>query len=320
MDYGNQTLLKELILIGFGLDWSQYQKTRILICIVFLFMYMLIILGNSFLVFTVIVSPKLHTPMYYFLCHLSFIDLCFTSSTIPKFLHDIMYNTGIISVTGCLVQMNISLFLGIAECLLLAVMAYDRYIAICSPLYYTIIMSWRVCVYITVIMWSVSLVSSTIPTLIKPLVFCRENKLNHFACENLVVLEQACGDLSTTKFFTFVQSFFILLSPFIFIVVTYICIISAILKISSAQGRSKSFSTCASHLTVVIMFYGTILTTYTAQSKLSSNLKYISISYGGVTPFLNPLVYSLRNNEVKGAFKKLLTKHSVMRLFHRDRN
>ncbi|XP_056418912.1 olfactory receptor 13C9-like [Hyla sarda] len=270
-------------------------------------MYMLIVLGNSFLIFTIIVSPKLHTPMYYFLCNLSFIDLCFTSCTIPKLLYDIFSNTRTISVTGCLAQMNISLFLGLTECLLLAVMAYDRYIAICSPLYYTIIMSWRVCRYITVIMWSVSLVSSIIPTLIKPLVFCRKNKLNHFACETLVVLEQACGDLSTTKFFMFVQSFFILLLPFIYIVVTYICIISSILKIRSTQGRSKSFSTCASHLTVVIMFYGTTMTTYTGQAKLSSNLKYIALSYGFFTPFLNPLVYSLRNNEVKGAVKKILT-------------
>ncbi|XP_069830435.1 olfactory receptor 13C9-like [Dendropsophus ebraccatus] len=273
-------------------------------------MYILTITGNSFLVFIVILSPQLHTPMYYFLCNLSFIDLCFTSSSLPKMLYDTFSNPRRISVTGCLAQMNISLLLGIAECLLLAVMAYDRYVAICSPLRYTTIISWRLCRSITVIMWVVSFNLSLIPTFIKPLVFCRGNKLDHVACEILVVLELACGDLSATKFFMFVQSFYILLLPLIFIVVTYICIINSILHIHSAQGRCKVFSTCTSHLTVVIMFYGTSLTMYTGQARFSSYLKYISVSYGIVTPVLNPLIYSLRNSEVKGAFKKTLTNYS----------
>ncbi|XP_069830434.1 olfactory receptor 13C9-like [Dendropsophus ebraccatus] len=275
-------------------------------------MYTLTVMGNSFLVITVILSPQLHTPMYYFLCNLSFIDCCFTSCTVPKMLYDIISNMRTISVTGCLVQMTFYLSLGIAECLLLAVMAYDRYIAICSPLYYTIIMSQRLCGYITGIMWSGSIIFSVIPAFIRPLVFCRRNRLNHFACEILVVLELACGDLSATKLFMFVQSFYVLLLPLIFIVVTYICIINSILKIHSAQGRSKAFSTCASHLTVVIMFYGTTLTTYIGQATFSSKLKYIALCYSVFTPFLNPFIYSLRNNDVKGAFKKILTKYPVM--------
>ncbi|XP_056418919.1 olfactory receptor 13C9-like [Hyla sarda] len=307
MDYGNQTLLKELILIGF----SQDPETKILLSVLFLFIYTGIILGNSFLIFTVILSPQLHTPMYYFLCNLSFLDLSFTSCTIPKILFDLISNSQKISVSECLAQMTIGHFLGFVECVLLAVMAYDRYIAICSPLYYTTIMSWRVCRYITVIMWLGSLVVSVIPTLIKPLVFCKKNKLNHFGCESLVVLEVACGDLSATKLFLFIQNFFIPLSPLVLIFVSYICIIVAILHIHSAEGRSKAFSTCASHLTVVIMFYGTALTMYMGKAKFTSNLKYISLNYAVFTPALNPLIYSLRNNEVKDAFKKILTKYSA---------
>ncbi|XP_056418914.1 olfactory receptor 13C9-like [Hyla sarda] len=308
MDYGNQTLLKELILTGF----SQNPKTRILLSVLFLFIYILVILGNSFMIFTVILSPQLHTPMYYFLCNLSFIDLCFTSCNMPTILFNIIFNTSAISVIGCFVQMDLGLFLGITECILLAVMAYDRYIAICLPLYYTTIMSWRVCGYITVIMCLGSFYFTLTPTIMKPLVFCKGNKLNHFACEILAVIELACGDLSATKFLLIVHSFIILVSPLIFIVVTYICIIASILKISSAQGRSKAFSTCTSHLTVVVMFYGTSVTTYTGQARLSFMQKYISLGYGLVTPMLNPLIYSLRNNEVKEAFKKILTKYSVL--------
>ncbi|XP_056418915.1 olfactory receptor 13C9-like [Hyla sarda] len=307
MDYGNQTLLKELILIGF----SQNPKARILLSVLFSFMYMLIVLGNGFMIFTVILSPQLHTPMYYFLGKLSLIDLCFTSCNMPKMLFNIINNTRTISIIGCFAQMNFGLFLGITECILLAVMAYDRYIAICFPLYYTTIMSWRVCGYITVIMCLGSLYFSLTPTIIKPLVFCKGNTLDHFACEILVVLELSCGDLSATQFLLIGHSFIILVSPLIFIVVTYICIIFAIFKIPSAQGRSKAFSTCASHLTVVIMFYGTSVITYTGQARIYFIKKYIAIGYGIVTPMLNPLIYSLRNNEVKEAFKKILIKYSV---------
>ncbi|XP_056418908.1 olfactory receptor 13C9-like [Hyla sarda] len=306
MDYENQTLLKELILIGF----TQNPQTGILLSVMFLFLYMVIILGNSFLIFTVTLSPQLHTPMYYFLCNLSFIDLGFTSCSIPKILFDLFFNTRTISVTGCLAQMSLSICLGAAECILLAVMAYDRYIAICSPLYYTTIMSWRVCRSITVIMWLGSFYFCLTPTIIKPLVFCRGNMLDHISCEILVVIELACGDLSATKYLLIVHSFILLLLPLKFIVVTYIFIIASIVNMQSVQGRSKAFSTCASHLTVVIMFYGTTLITYTGQARLSSYLKYISLNYGIVTPVLNPLIYSVRNNEVKDAFKKILMKYS----------
>ncbi|XP_063775229.1 olfactory receptor 2K2-like [Pseudophryne corroboree] len=271
------------------------------------------LLGNSFLTFAIITSPQLHTPMYYFLCNLAFLDLCYSSSSLPKALLDVFSNERRISITGCLVQMNTGLFLGSTEGILLAVMAYDRYIAICFPLHYSINMNWRTCKIITVIMWSGCLISSTISSC-KPPVFCRGNTLDHFVCEVLAVLDLACGDVTFSKAAIFFQSLIILVSPLVFIVVSYICIIISILKIHSAGGRSKAFSTCASHLTVVFMFYGTTMTIYMGQSKrLSSSTKYISMIYGVMTPVLNPLIYSLRNNEVKEAFKKILTKYSATR-------
>ncbi|KAG9469360.1 hypothetical protein GDO78_020712 [Eleutherodactylus coqui] len=256
MDYGNQTLLTELILVGF----TQNFQACILLFVLFFIMYILTILGNCFLIFTIIVSPQLHTPMYYFLCNLSFIDLGYTSCSLPKILLDLLSKTRTISVTGCLMQMNFGYFLGVAENILLAVMAYDRYIAICFPLHYTVIMSWR-----------------------------------------LLVLELSCGDLTTVKTFMMYSNFVLLISPLLFIVVSYICIIISVLKIHSAGGRSKAFSTCASHLTV---------------ARFSSSLKYIALVYGVGTPVLNPFIYSLRNNKVKEAFMKILTKNFLISINH----
>ncbi|XP_075125795.1 olfactory receptor 13H1-like [Leptodactylus fuscus] len=308
MDLRNQTVLTEFVLTGF----SQSLQTRIFLFILFVFFYVLTIFGNCFLIFTVVVSPQIHTPMYYFLSNLSFLDLCYSSNSLPRMLHDVFSKKRRISVTGCLTQMYIGLFLGGTECILLAVMAYDRYIAICFPLYYTVIMSWRVCHCITVVMWVGSFLFSTVPTMARPLIFCNEYRINHFACEILVLLELACGDLSFYKITIVIISFFTLLSPFIFIVVSYICIIVSILNIRSAEGRSKAFSTCASHLTVVLMFYGTSITMYMGHTQsFSSNLKYISLIYGVLTPVLNPMIYSLKNAEVKQAFRKILKIHLV---------
>ncbi|XP_063775233.1 olfactory receptor 13H1-like [Pseudophryne corroboree] len=233
-------------------------------------------------------------------------------------LNDVFSKRRRISIIGCLVQMNTGLFLGSTEDILLVVMAYDRYIAIRFPLHYIIIMNWRTCNIITVIMWSGSFLITTMPTTSKPLVFCRGNILDHFSCEVLALLELACGDLSFYKISVFVGSLFTLLLPFVFIVVSYICIIKSILKIRSAGARAKAFSTCASHLTVVFMLYGTSMITYVGQTKSSSsNLKYLALVYAVVTPVLNPLIYSLRNHDVKEAFKTILSKSSApWRVYH----
>ncbi|KAG8548409.1 hypothetical protein GDO81_025521 [Engystomops pustulosus] len=308
MELGNQTMITEFILIGF----SHNFQICIFLFILFFLIYILTIFCNGFLVCTVIVSPQLHTPMYYFLCNLSFLDLCFSSLTVPKLLVDVLSKKRRISMTMCITQMNIGLILGGIECFLLAVMAYDRYIAICSPLRYTVIMSWRVCRYIMVTIWVGSIIFILSASSSRPLVFCAENKLNHFFCEVLVLLEVVCGDLSVYTISIVVVGFFTLLSPPVFIVGSYICIIISIFKIRSPQGGAKAFSTCASHLTVVFLFFGTTMTTYIGQTRsFSPYLKYISLIYIVVTPVLNPFIYSLRNNDVKKAFRKLLSRYSA---------
>ncbi|XP_069830439.1 olfactory receptor 13C2-like [Dendropsophus ebraccatus] len=308
MELRNYTFIKHLVLIGF----SENFQTCVLLFILFFVLYILTILGNGFLIVTVLLTPKLHTPMYYFLCNLSFKDLCCPLTTVPKLLLDLFSKNRRISLIGCLTQMNMLVFLAETECVLLAVMAYDRYIAICSPLRYTTIMSWRLCGSITVIMWPGSFIVSTVPTMVRPLIFCRENTLNHFACEILALLEVACGDLSFYRIISVAVCFFTLILPLIFIVVSYICIIISIMKIRSVNGRSKAFSTCASHLTVVLIFFGTIMTMYMGQTKtFSTYLKYIALIYAVFTPVLNPVIYSLRNNDVKEGFRKILTRSSI---------
>ncbi|XP_069830431.1 olfactory receptor 5V1-like [Dendropsophus ebraccatus] len=298
---GNQTHVTEFILIGF----SQSLQIRILLFILFLVFYASAILGNVFLFFIVLVSPRMHTPMYFFLCNLSFIDIGYSSNSLPKMMVDIFSRRRRISVTGCLAQINTGIFLGETECTLLAVMAYDRYIAICFPLYYTTIMNRRVCTKIIVILWVGNFLISTIPMILKPLVFCGENKVDHFVCEIIAILSLACGDISFYETTIFVLGLFTLLLPLVFIVVSYICIIYSVLTIRSVAGRSRAFSTCASHLTVIFMYYGATITVYMAPSDtFSSKHKYIALLYGTATPTLNPLIYSLRNSDIKDAFRK----------------
>nr|DBA25587.1 TPA: hypothetical protein GDO54_009962 [Pyxicephalus adspersus] len=307
MEPWNQTSLKEFILVGF----PQNMQICVSFFVALFLMYLFIIFGNGFLIAAIIISPKLHLPMYYFLCNLAFIDLSFSTSSLPKVFIDIFSVRRTITVTGCMVQMYCGRFLGSAESFLLAVMAYDRYVAISFPLYYNIIMNWKICMNIIIIMWHGNFIISVVPFILRSLVFCRANKLDHFVCEMLAVLELACGDLTYFKVTMFVVSFFILVVPLVFILVSYILIVSSILKIRSTEGKSKAFSTCASHLTVVFMFYGTSISMYIGQKKsFSSNLKYFSLVYGVVTPVLNPLIYSLRNNDVKDAFHKIFERVS----------
>ncbi|XP_077345276.1 olfactory receptor 13D1-like [Lithobates pipiens] len=306
MEVQNLTYVTEFFLTGF----SQGLEIRILLFVAFLTIYILSTLGNSFLILSYHLTPQLHTPMYFFLCNLSFLDLCYSSNSLPKMLLDIFSKERRISVIGCMAQMNTGLFLGETECILLAVMAYDRYIAICMPLYYNVIMNLKICRNVTIMMWLGNFLLSAIPTILRPLVFCGGNKVDHFVCEILAVLELACGDISFYKTIMFVVSLFTLLAPLIFIVVSYTFIILSVLKIRSTNGRSRTFATCSSHLTVVFIFYGPIIITYMAPANtFSSSQKYVSLMYGAMTPLLNPLIYSLRNNEIKEAIRKIVIKY-----------
>uniref|UniRef100_A0A8C5M9F3 Olfactory receptor n=1 Tax=Leptobrachium leishanense TaxID=445787 RepID=A0A8C5M9F3_9ANUR len=303
MNNESETDVTEFILVGL----SRNIQTQTLLFVLFLSMYTVTFCGNVLLICIIITSPHLHTPMYYFLCNLSFLDLFFSSSTVPNMLLDIVtVKRGRISHTGCMLQMLSCVFLGQTECILLAVMAYDRYIAICFPLRYMVIMSWKKCNTITITVWTGSLLNATVPVISEPFRFCKKNNVDHYFCEVIALVKLTCGGTFFYETMIFFSSLFSILSPFVFILLSYICIIRAVLKIHSVTGRNKAFSTCASHLTVVFLFYGTSMTMYLGPSKdPSEKIKFISLMYMVVTPMLNPMIYSLRNNDVK---RKMLIK------------
>uniref|UniRef100_A0A8C5PAJ1 Olfactory receptor n=1 Tax=Leptobrachium leishanense TaxID=445787 RepID=A0A8C5PAJ1_9ANUR len=296
----NESDVSEFILTGFSHD----LQTQMLLFVLFVLMYTLTVFGNIILTCVIITSPHLHTPMYYFLCNLSFLDFFYSTSTVPKLLQDLISTGGgRISQTGCLLQF---LFLGQTECILLAVMAYDRYIAICFPLRYMVIMSWKKCNIITITVWTGSFLNIAVPVIIKPLKFCKKSYVIHYFCEVLVLLKLVCGDPFLYEETIFYSTLFSALIPFAFILLSYVCIIREVLKIHSVSGRYKTFSTCASHLAVVFMFYGTTTTMYLGTTKNpSEKIKFISLMYIVVTPMLNPMIYSLRNNDVKRAVRKM---------------
>uniref|UniRef100_H0Y240 Olfactory receptor n=1 Tax=Otolemur garnettii TaxID=30611 RepID=H0Y240_OTOGA len=308
METGNYSAATEFFLVGL----SQYPELQLCLFVLCLIMYLIILLGNSLLIIVSILDSRLHTPMYFFLGNLSFLDICYTSSTIPQMLVMFMSERKSISFIGCALQMVISLSLGCTECVLLAVMAYDRYVAICNPLRYPIIMNKVL--YIQMAAWSwiigclISLVQ-TVLTMVLP--FCGNNVIDHITCEILALLKLICSDISMNVLIMAVAGIVILVIPLLLIFVSYVFILSSILRINSAEGRKKAFSTCSAHLTVVILFYGSALFMYmkpkSKYTKVSDEI--IALSYGVVTPMLNPIIYSLRNKEVKEAMKKVLSRH-----------
>ncbi|XP_067392801.1 olfactory receptor 13H1-like, partial [Emydura macquarii macquarii] len=301
MQGDNDSVVTEFILAGIsGGPHVKFALFGFLLAI-----YLLTLVGNLLLILLTRVDLQLHTPMYFFLSNLSFLDICYITSNVPQLMVHCLSKRPAISLGRCLAQMYISRFLGITEFLLLAVMAYDRWVAICKPLRYTILMSNRVCIQLAAMSWGGSFLLCTSDFLAKQLRFCGPNVINHFACELQAVLKLACSDTHSNQIVMFTTSILVLLVPFSFILVTYVRIIATVLRIHSTQGQAKAFSTCASHLTVVALFYGTAISVYLRpQSKSSLDQdKYISLFYGAVTPILNPLIYSLRNKDVKEALK-----------------
>ncbi|KAM4043907.1 olfactory receptor 5V1-like [Anomaloglossus baeobatrachus] len=299
----NRTIATEVILLGF----SNLLKTNILLFLLFFMIYIFSVFGNCLIIFVIRLSPPLRTPMYFFLGNLSFIDLCYSSSAIPKLLIDLLSTRRTISVIGCLIQFKLVLLIGACECQLLAVMAYDRYIAICRPLHYQILMRWSVCYHLAAFNWIFSFISITIPSLVLPITVCYPNKINHFACEVLSVLRLSCFDTSLQELVIFSVGFVVLLLPFVIVIMSYICIISSILMLHS-RGRSKAFSTCSSHITVVVIYFGTAMLTYLRSSSTESlsRDKYTALIYVTICPVINPLIYCLNNRDVKKALQKLL--------------
>ncbi|XP_050783573.1 olfactory receptor 13H1-like [Gopherus flavomarginatus] len=303
MEGDNDSVVAEFILAG--ISGGPHVKFTLF---GFLFaIYLLTLVGNTLLILLTRVDLRLHTPMYFFLSNLSFLDICYITSNAPQLMVHCLSKRPSISLGRCLAQMYISRFLGITECLLLAVMAYDRWVAICKPLRYSLVMSNRVCLQLAAMSWSGSFLLCLSDFLAKQPRFCGSNIINHFACELQSMLKLACSDTRSNQIVMISTSVLVLLVPFSFILVAYVHIIVAVLRIHSTQGRTKAFSTCASHITVVALFYGAAIFVYLRpQSKSSTDQdKYISLLYGAVTPVLNPLIYSLRNKDVKEALRKL---------------
>uniref|UniRef100_A0A452U3E2 Olfactory receptor n=1 Tax=Ursus maritimus TaxID=29073 RepID=A0A452U3E2_URSMA len=315
MEVANQSILAGFVLLGLS-DQPKLEKTFF---VLILSVYLVILLGNGLLILVTILDSRLHTPMYFFLGNLSFLDICYTTSSIPLVLDGFVTPRTTISFSACAVQMFLSFALGATECVLLGMMAFDRYVAICNPLRYPMVMSKAAYVPMAVSSWVAGGANSLVQiSLAVQLPFCGDKVINHFTCEILAVLKLACADISINVISMGVANVIFLGVPVLFISVSYIFILfilSTILKIPSAEGRKKAFSTCSAHLTVVVIFYGTILFMY-AKPKSKDPLgadkqdvsdKLISLFYGVLTPMLNPIIYSLRNKDVKTAAKTLVS-------------
>jgi olfactory receptor len=312
MGQKNESSFAGFILLGFS-DRLQLEPVLFVVLLIF---YVFTLLGNTTIIALSYLDPRLHTPMYFFLSNLSFLDMCYTTSIVPQFLFNLSRADKSISFGGCVVQMYISLALGCTECILLGVMAFDRYAAVCRPLHYTVIMHPRLCALMASASWVTGFVNSLLQTvLIFLLPRCGRNKLAHFFCEIPPFLKLACVDTTMNVYVTFFGSVIILLTPVSLIMFSYGRIVRAVLRIKSAAGQRKAFGTCGSHLTVVSLFFGTAIYVYYQPSSKNSQDqdKFMSLFYTVIIPMTNPLIYTLRNRDVNGAIKKVLWKDSDSR-------
>ncbi|XP_030042420.1 olfactory receptor 5V1-like [Microcaecilia unicolor] len=305
MDVKNQTIPSEFIILGF----SNIMEFQEIFFGILLLIYLTTLAGNIGIIVVTRLDVCLHKPMYFFLMNLSFLDICYTSTTVPKMLENLSMEKKTISYVGCITQLYFFVSFVGTECVLLAVMAYDRYVAICNPLRYTIIMSKMVCGNLAASCWIAGMANSAIHTYFTfRLPFCGANELNYFFCDIPPLLSLACADTSINEATLLTIGVFIGWTPFLCIIMSYIYIISTILKIRSTKGRHKAFSTCGSHLTMVLLYYGSAIFTYVRPiSSYSLNKdRLVSMLYSFVTPMLNPIIYTLKNKEVKSALKKVL--------------
>lgn len=300
----NWTLVDGFVLLGLTEDPSLQR----ILFITFLITYALNLLGNASIILLVILEQTLRTPMYFFLGNLSFFDICFSSVTVPKMLQNLLTQQKVISVTACLAQMHFFHFLGSSEVLLLTAMSYDRYVAICKPLHYCGIMNRRMCVLFALGSWVTGFLHSLMHTLFTAqLSFCGPNRVNHFFCDIKPLLKLACADTTLNTYLLAIVTGSLVMISFFLTLLSYIFIGSALLGISSSTGRLRAFSTCASHLTVVVLLYGTAIFTYVRPiTEESLHVDRIAaIFFTVVTPMLNPFIYTLRNQDVQNATKRL---------------
>ncbi|XP_012884141.1 PREDICTED: olfactory receptor 502-like [Dipodomys ordii] len=307
---GNHTAVTEFILLGLTHD----PVLRVILFIIILCIYLVTVPGNLCTILLIRVSTQLHHPMYFFLSHLAFADLGYSSSVTPNMLVNFLVERNTISYVGCGIQLGSAVFFGTVECFVLAAMAYDRFMAICNPLLYSTKMSTQVCAQLLAVAYTGGFLNASSFTLsFFGLFFCGCNRVNHFFCDFAPLVEVSC---SADSILTVVPSFTagsIIVITVIIIAISYIYILITILKMRSTEGRHKAFSTCTSHLTAVTLFYGTITFIYVMpkSSYSTDQNKVVSVFYMVMIPMLNPLIYSLRNNEIKGALKRVLGSKTI---------
>ncbi|XP_006896308.1 PREDICTED: olfactory receptor 2B11-like [Elephantulus edwardii] len=307
MAVSNKSHPEEFILLGF----ADHPWLELPLFVILLITYPMAMMGNIAIILVSTLDPKLHSPMYFFLTNLSFLDMCYTTSIVPQMLVNLGSSKKTISYMGCVVQLYVFHSMGGTECLLLTLMSLDRYVAICKPLHYTTIMNRRICLLLISIMWLSGMtfaISEVTVTLQLPL--CGVNKLDHVLCEIPVLIKIACGEKHVNELMLSVVCIFIVAVPLCLILASYACIGQAVLKIKSSEGRKKALGTCSSHLLVVLLFFGPGITMYLQPpSSISMDQpKFMALFYGVVTPTLNPFIYTLRNKDVKEALGNLLRK------------
>ncbi|XP_008693484.2 olfactory receptor 1D2 [Ursus maritimus] len=312
MDGSNQSGVSEFLLLGIS---DSPEQQRVLFWM-FLAMYLVTVVGNVLIILAIGFDPRLHTPMYFFLTNLSFTDLFFVTNTIPKMLVSLQSQNKAISYAGCLTQLYFLVSLVALDNLILATMAYDRYVAICRPLHYSTAMSPGLCILLLTLCWALSVFYGLTHTLLMTRVtFCGSRKIHYIFCEMYVLLRLACSNTQVNHTVLIATGCFIFLTPLGFMIMSYVRIVRTILQIPSATGKYKAFSTCASHLAVVSLFYGTLgmvylqpLQTYSMKDSVAT------VMYAVVTPMMNPFIYSLRNKDMHGALGRLLLGKAFQRL------
>ncbi|XP_030042500.1 olfactory receptor 6Y1-like [Microcaecilia unicolor] len=301
----NYTTEAEILLVGFNTTWEQ----GVIVFIAIFTIYLLTISANILIISLVRANRRFHKPMYFFLSNFSFLEIWYTSATLPKMLTDFLSKKRYISLKGCIVQFYFCAVLGSMENYLLAVMSLDRFIAICYPLRYPILMNDKACVQLAGGVWFMSFMSPLLPVVfLSQLSFCGPRVIDHFFCDFSPLMELSCTRNSISEIsYTYIARF-IILGCFTLIMVSYIFIILTIVKLPSTSGRQNAFATCTSHLTVVFIYYGTVIFIYVCPYESLSVNKVVSVVYAAVTPLLNPIIYTLRNQEVKAALKRVIIK------------
>ncbi|XP_030889208.1 olfactory receptor-like protein OLF4 [Leptonychotes weddellii] len=305
MEPGNETQISKFHLLGLSEDPQQQP----FIFGLFLSMYLITVFGNLLIILAVSSDSHLHMPMYFFLTNLSFVDICFTSTTIPKMLWNIQTQSKVITYEGCITQIYFLILFAGSEIFLLSVMAYDRFVAICHPLHYTVIMNPQLCGLLVLVSWIMSILNSLLHSLMMlRFSFCTHFQISHFFCELNQMIQLACSDTFLNNLVMYFAAVLLCGGPFAGILYSYSKIVSAICRISSAQGKYKAFSTCASHLSVVSSFYCTLLGVYlsSAAPQTAHSSAVVSVMYTVVTPMLNPFIYTLRNKDIKRALKGII--------------